>query len=316
MLKVALVGVGGISGCHIPTWESMEETELVALCDVRPERFEPYEGKRCYTDFDEMLEKEEIDILDICLPSYMHPEFSIKAMNKGINVLCEKPISLKKEDVAPIYEAAKRNNVKFMVAHVLRFWPEFDYVKQVVKSGKYGKVMSGFVQRLNHMPRTSWDGWMFDEKRSGFVPFDLHIHDLDFLVYTFGEPKDFSCKRVKTADSDYVNVMYDYGDFFIGGEASWYQQMSPFKAGFRFQFEKALLELENGVLTVYETENDNIFKPFDCTQSNEEGGYIIQSDAYGNEIKYFTKCVLENKEPDIIKPSELEKVIDILNNLF
>ena len=237
MLKVALVGVGGISGCHIPTWESMEETELVALCDVRPERFEPYEGKRCYTDFDEMLEKEEIDILDICLPSYMHPEFSIKAMNKGINVLCEKPISLKKEDVAPIYEAAKRNNVKFMVAHVLRFWPEFDYVKQVVKSGKYGKVMSGFVQRLNHMPRTSWDGWMFDEKRSGFVPFDLHIHDLDFLVYTFGEPKDFSCKRVKTADSDYVNVMYDYGDFFIGGEASWYQQMSPFKAGFRFQFE-------------------------------------------------------------------------------
>lgn len=316
MLKVGLVGVGGISGAHIPAWESLESTELVALCDVRPERMEKYSGKRCYTDFDEMLEKEELDILDICLPSYMHPEFAIKAMDKGINVLCEKPISLKKEDVAEVYAAAKRNNVKFMVAHVLRFWPEFDYVKKVVESGKYGKPLSGIVQRLNHMPRTSWDGWMTDEKRSGFVPFDLHIHDLDFLIYTFGEPKNFTCKRVKGTDNDYVNVMYDYGDFFIAGEASWYRQMLPFKAGFRFQFEKALLVLENGVLTVYEDENDNQFQPFVNTESNDDSGYIIQSDGYKNEIVYFTECVLQNKEPDIIKACELERVIDILNNLF
>ena len=98
MLKVALVGVGGISGAHIPAWEAMEDVELTALCDIRPEQMEKYPDKRRYTDFDEMLAKEEIDILDICLPTYLHADFSVKAMERGINVLCEKPVSLKKED--------------------------------------------------------------------------------------------------------------------------------------------------------------------------------------------------------------------------
>ena len=69
MLKVALVGVGGISGAHIPAWESMADTELVALCDIRPGQMEKYTDKRRYTDFDEMLEKEEIDIRDRCHPT-------------------------------------------------------------------------------------------------------------------------------------------------------------------------------------------------------------------------------------------------------
>ena len=56
MLKVGLVGVGGISGAHIPAWEAMEDAELVALCDIRPERMENYASKRCYLEFDEMLE--------------------------------------------------------------------------------------------------------------------------------------------------------------------------------------------------------------------------------------------------------------------
>ena len=81
MLKVGLVGVGGISGAHIPAWEEMADAELVALCDIRPEQMEKYENVNKYTDFDEMLSKEQIDILDICLPTYMHVEFAMKAMN-------------------------------------------------------------------------------------------------------------------------------------------------------------------------------------------------------------------------------------------
>ena len=69
MLKVGLVGVGGISGSHIPAWDAMEDTKLAALCDIRPERMEPYPDKYHYQDFDEMLEKEDLDILDICLPT-------------------------------------------------------------------------------------------------------------------------------------------------------------------------------------------------------------------------------------------------------
>ena len=84
MLKVGLVGVGGISGAHIPAWESLEDTVLTALCDIRPERMQPWPQKRCYTDFDEMLQKEELDILDICLPTWLHVPFAVKAMEKKI----------------------------------------------------------------------------------------------------------------------------------------------------------------------------------------------------------------------------------------
>ena len=197
MLKVALVGVGGISGAHIPAWESMDDAELVAICDIRPERMEKYPDKRRYTDFDEMLENENVDILDICLPTFLHADFAVKAMEKGINVICEKPISLNREDVNRVYSTAKKNNVCFMVAQVLRFWPEYEVVKNIYDSGKYGKLLSASMHRLSGIPKWSWDDWMRDEKRSGLVPFDLHIHDLDFIVYAFGKP-EMHCKESKT----------------------------------------------------------------------------------------------------------------------
>lgn len=95
MLKVGLIGVGGISGAHIPVWESMEDVELTALCDIRQERMEPYPEKHHYTKLDEMLKNEKLDILDICLPTYLHADYAVRAMEKGIHVLCEKPVSLK-----------------------------------------------------------------------------------------------------------------------------------------------------------------------------------------------------------------------------
>ena len=258
MLKVALVGVGGISGAHIPAWEERRDAELVALCDIRAEQMEKYKNKHCYTDFDEMLKNEEIDILDICLPTYLHAEFAIKAMNMGINVICEKPVSLNAADVARVYSTAKSNNVNFMVAQVLRFWPEYSIIKEIYDTGKYGRLLSGHMGRLGVRPKWSWDGWMMDENRSGLVPFDLHIHDLDFIVYAFGKPKEFKDYRARSENQDYINSIYEYDGFFITTEAAWYDAPYPFAANFRFQFEKALAVFENHEMTIYEKDGKNV----------------------------------------------------------
>lgn len=314
MLKVALVGVGGISGAHIPAWEERRDAELVALCDIRAEQMEKYKNKHCYTDFDEMLKNEEIDILDICLPTYLHAEFAIKAMNMGINVICEKPVSLNAADVARVYSTAKSNNVKFMVAQVLRFWPEYSIIKEIYDTGKYGRLLSGHMGRLGVRPKWSWDGWMMDENRSGLVPFDLHIHDLDFIVYAFGKPKEFKDYRARSENQDYINSIYEYDGFFITTEAAWYDAPYPFAANFRFQFEKALAVFENDEMTIYEKDG-KIFKP--VSQSGEDTGDIglPKSNAYSNEINYFADCVLSGAEPDRVKPAELETVISILKAL-
>lgn len=314
MLKVGLVGVGGISGAHIPVWEEMENAELIAICDIRTERMEKYPQKRHYTDFDEMLEKEQFDIIDICLPTYLHADFAVKAMEKGINVITEKPISLKKEDVKRVYSTAKKNNVKFMVAQVLRFWPEYVLLKEIYDTKKYGKLLSGSMIRLGGMPKWSWDGWMSDEKRSGLVPFDLHIHDLDFMVYAFGMPKVTYQYRSKLPNQDYICLNYDFGDFSIHSEASWYAPDYPFKAEFRFQFEDAIVSNENGKMIIMK--NDNTVIDLSQEAEGDTGNINLpKSNAYANEIHYFADCVEKDLPIEKMKPEELQCVLEILNSL-
>ena len=84
MLKIGVVGVGGISRSHIAAWTKMDDAQLTALCDVRPEMMEKYPDIPHYTDFEEMLEKENLDILDICLPTYLHADYAVKAMEKAM----------------------------------------------------------------------------------------------------------------------------------------------------------------------------------------------------------------------------------------
>lgn len=313
-LKVALVGVGGISGAHIPAWEAMEETELTALCDIRTECMEKYPDKIHYTDFQEMLEQEKPDILDICLPTYLHADFAVSALERGIHVICEKPISLKAEDVERVYSAARRNHVNFMTAQVLRFWPEYELVKVIYDSGKYGKLLSASMTRLGNIPGWSWDDWMRDEKRSGLVPFDLHIHDLDFMVYAFGAPLNLQAHRARRPEQDYLHVTYEFPDFFITSEASWYAAPYPFAGNFRFQFEKAILANENGACMLYEV-GGAIRNLTDPGQGDTGSINLPKSDAYANEIRYFTDCVLEKRFPDKVKQGELETVLRILEKL-
>ena len=314
MLKVGLVGVGGISGAHIPAWEAMEDVELVALCDVREEQMESYPDKRRYLDFDEMLAKEQLDILDICLPTYLHADFAIKAMEQGIHVICEKPISLKKEDVERVYSTAQLMHVNFMVAQVLRFWPEYVLIKELNDTKKYGRLLSGYMSRLGNTPKWSWDDWMKDENRSGLVPFDLHIHDLDFIVYAFGVPENVKSNRSKRPEQDCINAVYEFPDFYIETESAWYASPYPFTARYRFQFEKAVVAFEGGKCMIYE-ENGSVTDLTVAAEGDTGSINLPKSNAYADEIQYFTDCVENGSFPDKVKPEELGAVIDILKGL-
>lgn len=310
MIKIGLVGCGGISGAHVPGWQMLDDCEIVAICDVRQEMMDKYPGPRQYLSFDEMLEKEELDIVDICLPTYLHPDYAIKAMEKGIHVLCEKPISLKRDDVERVYAVAEKNNVKFMVAQVLRFWPEYEKVKEIYENKTYGKLLCGRMQRLGNTPKWSWDGWMQDEARSGYVPFDLHIHDLDWIVYAFGAPKAHTVYRKQRVEQDHLTVNYEFEDFFINAEACWNWAPTPFSAGFRFQFEEAVVEY-NGDMTVYQNDGQILKMSADSGASGVIN--LPTTDAYGAEIEYFKNCVLNDVAPEKVKAPELATVLDIID---
>lgn len=312
MKKIAIIGLGGISKSHLQAWLQIPNVKITALCDVRPEQMlAPREqtGATCYENFDELLEKERFDILDICLPTDLHADYAVKAMERGIHVLVEKPISLRYEDVERLYAAAEKNGVHFMVAHVLRFWREYLYLKELVDKKIYGKILSGFVERIGTTPTWSFENWMTDESRSGLVPFDLHIHDLDFLVYTFGEPKASRKYRARGENQDFLHVVYEYDSFFIAADAAWFQKDIPFHAGYRFQFEDALVLFENRQLKVIPKDGETFVVTGDHGTA-DNGINLPATNAYLNEIEYFVRCVSENKPTTgKIKKEELQIVL-------
>jgi len=307
MLKVGLVGVGGISRAHIPAWNSVEDVELVALCDVRPEQLAPYEGKHCYTDYDEMLRNEDLDIVDVCAPTYLHVPLSQKALEHGIHVICEKPLSLDPTDAGRLYELAEKNNCKFMVAQVLRFRKNYMILKQLYESGRYGKLLSLSMKRLCGMPDWSHDNWMAQRDKSGFVPFDVHIHDLDFCIHAFGKPKNVIRHRIDAPDQDYIHAIYEYDGFFASLEASWFAAPYRFNEGYRALFEKAILEDEYGKCTLLDLDGNEM-----NLEEIAEGPATVNlpaSNGFFDELNYFADCVRENKPQDKVKAWEVETAL-------
>lgn len=315
MLKIGMVGMGGISHAHVDGWLEIPEAKVICVCDIRPEKADEAAAKtgaKAYYDFDDMLASESFDILDICLPTYLHADFACKALEHDIHVLCEKPISLKREDVARVYSTAKAHGRNVMIAQVVRFWREYEVLKEAYETGKYGKLLSGRMTRLGSTPKSSWDGWMRDPERSGMVPFDLHIHDLDFMIYAFGKPEKMTRFRAGTPTQDYFEAIYQYPDFFVSGEAAWFDCSWRFQCAFRFQFEQAVLEFKDGKLTIFHKNGE--IEGLD--DNNVEGdGYVPATNAYYNEIRYFVDCVLAGKPCDKIKPEELETVLDLIDQL-
>lgn len=312
--KVGLVGVGGITFRHIPAWLKHEDAELFAICDIRPKQMEQYPEIRHYTDFHEMLDNEELDILDIALPTYLHADHAAEALERGLHVFCEKPISLKVEDVQRLYSLAEKNNRCFMVGQSVRFGTYAGILRDIVKSGKYGKLLAAHMSRLGIRPTWSWDNWMMDEKRSGLVPFDLHVHDVDFMLYAFGLPKSHSVNRTKMPDQDYIQSIFYYDDFFITIEAAWFNSKFPFCGGYRFQFEKAIIEKNANGVKLY-TMDEVIELEKAGVQDEEINLVITKDDPYANEIRYFADCVKAGVEPDKVKEVEMQKLLEVLTSL-
>ena len=127
-----------------------------------------------------------------------------------------------------------------MVGQVVRAFDEYRYLKEVYDNKTLGKLKSIVMQRVSGNVRWGFEGWFHDEKKSGSVVLDLHIHDLDFLRYMLGEPDDFEV-RATTFDSGMINQVittYEFGDIFATAEGVWDVSPIPkFQAGFRAYFE-------------------------------------------------------------------------------
>lgn len=201
---------------------------------------------KTYATLDELLEDPQIDVVDICLPTSMHVDSALKALRAGKHVFLEKPIALSLRDADRLIAAAERANRQFMVAHVLRYFPEFALVKQLVDSGEHGDVLAAHFKRIIARPAW-WDPK--DLQRTGGPAIDLHIHDADFIQFLFGMPKSVVSQAYigKGQTVEYIHTHYGYGgDMAISAEGGWLsQQGCPFEHGYDVYFEKAALKFNS-----------------------------------------------------------------------
>ena len=319
-LKVALVGVGSMGGAHFFNWQNIENVKIIALCDIRPEQILDKGIAKTYTDFYEMLNKEQPDIIDICTPSYLHKEMSVAAMEMGFNVVCEKPAALSSKDISEMLAVAERNNVTFMVAQVLRFWHEYNVLRDIYNHQRYGKLVSANLWRHSGAPFWDWENWMSNEDRSGLVPFDLHIHDLDYCVSLLGLPDDVSAVRTSRFEDtarkknliDEYKAIYTFGDIKISMDAAWYNRSFAFDFGFTFVFEQAIVENKNGSMIIYPNDKTEGIPVEEEKSSAEVAANLNSTNGYYNELKYFAEQVRSGVKGSLIAGDELIGVLETI----
>lgn len=319
-MKIGLIGCGGMGTTHnlsLKALSSKLDIEVTAVADCRKEFLEKaaaqWPDAEKYETGMELIEKENLDIVHICLPSYLHTDHAIKAMEKGMNVFVEKPVCLTQEECTRLLEAEEKYQVNVMVGQVVRSFDEYRYLKEAYEKGTYGKLKSVIMQRVSGDPDWGFEDWFHDEAKSGAVVLDLHIHDLDFLRYMLGEPDSFQVKATAFEGGLINQIITDYkfGDVFVSAEGLWDVSASlPFEAGFRACFEEGTMVYngnKNPSLTVYKKDGTVLvpdIQPEYAVSDNSAGINVSNLGPYYTEIKYFIQCLLENRKPERAPLSE------------
>ena len=309
MIKVALVGFGGIAQIHRYAYWLLSgrgvPVQLIAACDRDPGKFlvktktnlalEDFDNEtpfNQYTDLEEMLANEKPDLIDICLPTKFHASMTIDLLNRGYNVLCEKPMSSTFEECVAMLEAEKNSTGRLMIGQCLRFYPEYEYLQKLVVNKTYGDVIESEFYRYSPPPFWSNDNWQLNAKQSGGCLGELGIHDVDYVRWLFGEPQKLSCRiESRVSEDDFTESILTYPTHSSKVLNAWLTPEDVFVHGYEVKFTNAIVKMRAGKVTV--TENGKAETQVDIT--NYDG--II------GEIEYLIE-VLTGKHENTKNPPE------------
>ena len=329
MLKVGVIGVGGIGAVHAECWIALsDKVRLVAVADMCTEKTIKYAdriGARVYADGKELLEKEELDIVDICVPTFLHADYVIQATQYVKNIMVEKPVCLKEREAKLLLEAQENSGARIQVGHVVRFTAAYKYLKEIVSSGKFGSVVAGQFSRIS--PRPVWMKGHDEMERTGTMALDMHIHDADYIRYMMdGEPEKIDSWGVRNEEGiiQHIWTSYRYGKAILIAEASWdYPTSFSFAATYRVKLEEAAIVLdENGIVTVYPAIGVPFIPDLELPVIMDMGINVSDMGPYLSEIRYFLDNIINDSQEEIASLSEavasfrmVRKELDIAEKL-
>ena len=229
MVNVGIIGLGFMGVTHFKGYKNIPDARIVAVSDSIEKRLtgdwrdikgnigeaggiQDLSGIATYKEVDRLLADPAVQLVDICLPTSAHRDVSIRALQAGKHVICEKPMAVNLKDADAMLAAAKKAKRKLFIAQVLRFFPEFAYVAECIADGRYGKLRGAHFKRVISMPDWLTGDWIKNAKLSGGPMLDLHVHDSDFIAHTLGMPKRVTSQGIVSGGVvTYVVSQYAFG---------------------------------------------------------------------------------------------------------
>jgi len=315
--------MGFMGNCHFNAYRGVPGARICALCDCDGDKLrenagvtgniggagqkKSLAGVKVYTEASLIIADPEVEVVDITLPTYLHAEWTIKALKAGKHVICEKPMALSAHDAHEMAEVARRTRRRLFIGHCIRFWPAYVTAKEIIQGKKYGKVLSAVFARISPRPAWSWKNWILKPELSGNAALDLHIHDADFMLHLFGRPAAVCSHGCGSARAGFEHIVtsYDYGkNKVIIAEGGWgYENKYPFSMTFRIAMEKATLALHaDGKLMLY--------RPGIEPQAIE----IPEGDGYGRELAHFVGCIASGKKSHVVSPESAALSVQLVES--
>jgi predicted dehydrogenase len=317
-VNIAVAGLGFMGVTHLRAYRQLRNARLVAVCDISrrpvggvlpavngnigqstPIQLGP--GVKFYKEFDALLADKDVDIVDICTPTALHPNHVAAAMHANKHVLCEKPLAQTAQEARKLLKSLNGSRKFLMPAMCMRFWPGWAEMKEIVANRTYGAVLSASFRRLSARPAWSKVGAHY-----GGALYDLHVHDTDFVYFLFGRPKKVFSTGVVSAQNtiDHVVTQYFYpGGPVVQAEGSWLLTKG-FDMAFTLLCERATIDfnLARGEGALQITCRGKMKRMLSPSDTN---GYNV-------ELRYFVNCVARGERPSVVTAQDCVTALEIL----
>ena len=249
------------------------------------------DGVNVYEDVDELIADKSVDVIAITLPTPMHADVAVQALESGRHVICEKPMALRLRDCDRMIRAAAKAGRTLMIAQCVRFWPQYEKIKQIVDDGGVGDVKVVTLRRLSEPPDHSVGNWLLDHKLSGGAILDMHVHDIDYAHCLLGVPDNIHARGHKgpSGGIDQVTATWGYADGrYAIVEGGWL-----FQAPWPFEMQ-ILVQGSTGTLAWSMVRGPKILHyaggpgPLEIEVDND-------ADGWQRELAYFIDCIIAGK---------------------
>jgi predicted dehydrogenase len=320
MIRVGLVGIGFMGWIHWLAYQRLGGAKVAAINTRNPQRlagdwrgiqgnFGPpgeqvdLAGVAAYAKLDDLLNDAQIDLVDLTLPPAQHADATVRALEAGKHVFCEKPMALKLADCERMVAAAKKANRLLMIGHVLPFFPEYDWARKVIDSGEFGSLRGGAFRRVISDPTWLTNYW--SPELVGGPMLDLHVHDAHFIRLIFGMPSEVTtCGRRRNDLPEFWHSQFRFantGRVVEATSGTIDQQGRPFTHAFEIHLDTATLMFDfavTGGAGQYLCEPTLLDSNGGVQKPALSGGDPV--DAFVAELSNVTSSVREGKASEIL----------------